>query len=448
MDIPETRYAMTEDGVSIAYSTFGEGAVDLVVDPSDTVGNIEMLWEFEPIADLYRRLAGFSRVILHDRRGCGLSGSSARLPDLETRARDLLAVLDACGAARPALFGSTTGGAALAMFAATYPDRALALAWYGPMARTSRTPEYPWGDPAEEQERSLEDARDLWGTVEWPRMMLELNAPDFATDEGLVAALARVERHFVAPSTAMELERTWYETDVSDLLGALRCPVLLLDRPGSPFDFAEVEYVASLIPVAEVTPLPGDAFQMYLGDRASVAEAVREFLGIDRTPIVPESMLTTVLFTDIVGSTTARRRARRPRMEGAARRPRPGRRTIRSIASADGTSTRRATGCSRPSTAQPAPCGAPERSSRRSGRSAWRSARAVTRVRSSSPATTSRGSRCTSGLAIAALAGPGEILVSSTVKDLTPGSGLAFEDAGEHELKGVPDRWHLYRVVS
>ena len=303
MDIPETRYAMTEDGVSIAYSTFGEGAVDLVVDPSDTVGNIEMLWEFEPVADLYRRLAGFSRVILHDRRGCGLSGSSGRLPDLETRARDLLAVLDACGAGQPALFGSTTGGAALAMFAATYPDRALALAWYGPMARTSWTPEYPWGDPAEEQERSIDDARDLWGTVEWPRRMLELNAPDFATDESLVAELARVERHFVAPSTAMELERTWYETDVSHVLGALRCPVLLLDRPGSPFDYAEVEYVASLIPVDEVRPLPGEAFQMYLGDRASVAEAVREFLGIDRTPTVPESMLTTVLFTDIVGST-------------------------------------------------------------------------------------------------------------------------------------------------
>ena len=303
MEIPETKYAMTEDGVSIAYSTLGEGSVDLVVDPSDTVGNIEMLWEFEPVADLYRRLAGFSRVILHDRRGCGLSGSSGRLPDLETRARDLLAVLDACGAARPALFGSTTGGAALAMFAATYPDRALALAWYGPMARTSWTPEYPWGASAEEQERSLDDARDLWGTVEWPRKMLGLNAPHFAADDGLVAALAPVERHFVAPSTAMELERTWYETDVSHVLGVLRCPVLLLDRPGSPFDFAEVEYVASLIPIAEVTPLPGDAFQMYLGDRASVAEAVRGFLGIDRAPIVPESILTTVLFTDIVGST-------------------------------------------------------------------------------------------------------------------------------------------------
>lgn len=97
MDIPETRYAMTEDAVSIAYSTLGQGPVDLVVDPSDAIGNIEVLWEFEPIADLYRRLASFSRVILHDRRGCGLSGSSTRLPDLETRARDLLAVLDACG---------------------------------------------------------------------------------------------------------------------------------------------------------------------------------------------------------------------------------------------------------------------------------------------------------------------------------------------------------------
>ena len=207
MKILETKYAMTEEGVSIAYSTLGEGSVDLVVDPSDTVGNIEMLWEFEPIADLYRRLAGFSRVILHDRRGCGLSGSSGRLPDLETRARDLLVVLDACGAGQPALFGSTTGGAALAMFAATYPDRALALAWYGPMARTSWTPEYPSGrSPRRSRSAAIDDARDLWGTVEWPRSdVRELNAPDFATDEGLVAELARVERHFVAPSTAMEL---------------------------------------------------------------------------------------------------------------------------------------------------------------------------------------------------------------------------------------------------
>ena len=275
--------------------------------------------------------------------------------------QDLLAVLDACGAARPALFGSTTGGAALAMFAATYPDRALALAWYGPMARTSWTPEYPWGDPAEEQERSLDDARDLWGTVEWPRRMLELNAPDFATDEGLVAALARVERHFVAPSTAMELERTWYETDVSDVLGALRCPVLLLDRPGSPFDFAEVEYVASLIPVAEVRPLPGEAFQMYLGDRASVAEAVREFLGIDRTPLVPESMLTTVLFTDIVGSTERAAELGDAALEGAARATmtRVARRADRPLPGAV-RRHRRATGCSQRSTDPLAPCAARE----------------------------------------------------------------------------------------
>ena len=205
-----------------------------------------------------------------------------------------------------------------------------------------------------------------------------------------MAELARVERHFVAPSTAMELERTWYETDVSHVLGALRCPVLLLDRPGSPFDYAEVEYVASLIPVAEVRPLPGEAFQMYLGDRASVAEAVREFLGIDRTPTVPESMLTTVLFTDIAGCTSAPPSSATSHGRRS-RRPRPGRERSRSIVSADDTSTRRAMGCSRPSTARPVPCTAPERSSRRSGRSAWRSERAVTRARSSSPATTSRG---------------------------------------------------------
>ncbi len=127
------------------------------------------------------------------------------------------------------------------------------------MARTSWAPDYPWGETPEQQERSLEEAGTMWGTSAWDRKMLEANAPDFAGDERLLAGLARLRRHFMAPSTAIELERTWNETDVTQVLGALRCPVLLFDRPDTPFDFAEVEYVQTLIPGAEVTRLTGTA---------------------------------------------------------------------------------------------------------------------------------------------------------------------------------------------
>ena len=145
MTIPETRYATTEDDVSIAYQIVGQGAIDLALDLG-IYGNVEALWTFEPVADLLSRLASFSRLILHDRRGVGLSGGGGIISNLETQANDLLTVLDACRSARPSLLGSTIGGAAFAMFAATFPDRVTALVWFGPLAKTRWSPDYPWGN--------------------------------------------------------------------------------------------------------------------------------------------------------------------------------------------------------------------------------------------------------------------------------------------------------------
>jgi class 3 adenylate cyclase len=444
--VPETRYATTEDGVSVAYQIVGEGPTDLAVDLG-IVGNVEVLWTFEPVAGFLERLFAFSRLIFHDRRGTGLSGGGSSLPDLETRSRDLLSVLDACRSPRTALFGATTGGAALAMFAATYPERVSSLAWFGPLARTSWSPEYPWGETAQEQRLFVSQMREKFGTIEIEYDYLASNVPTRAKDEALAKELARIDRHFMAPSTAAEFARTWNETDVSEALGALRCPTLLIDREAGPFGPDEAKHVQTLIPEAALTLLPGDDFSMFFGDREAVIETVREFLGIERPVTVPDTILATVLFTDIVGSTERQAklgdhvwkdvvqrhhaivRAALTRWHG-----------VENDTAGDGfyatfDGPARAIRCGMDIGERLRDLGIEIRSGVHTGEC---------ELMDGKPG----GIAVTTGSRISGLAGPSEVLVSQTVKDLVAGSGLAFEDTGEHELKGVPGRWHLHRVVD
>ena len=448
-EIPETRYVTTEDGVSIADQVVGDGPVDLAVDLA-TMGNIELMWEFEPVADLLGRLSSFSRLILHDRRGTGLSGGGSTLPNLETRAEDLLAVLDAARSVRPALFGPTTGGAGLAVFAATHPDRVSSLVWYGPMAKATWTPDYPWGETPEEQRRWRAQVSESWGTTKCEHVFLGEVAPAHAGDERLESEMARLMRHFMAPSTAVEWSRTWDETDVSHALGALRCPTLLLTRTNTWYGDVVVEearHIQTLIPGAELELLPGESFSILFGDRARLAETIRRFLGVERPSTVPDTILSTVLFTDIVGSTE--------------RQAALGDRGWKDLVLAHHAVVREALGRWRGVENDTAGDGfyatfdGPARAIRCALEIAERVRDLGIEIRAGVHTGECEviedkcgGITVSIGARVASNAGPSEVLVSQTVKDLVAGSGFTFEDAGEHELKGVPDRWHLYRVVS
>jgi class 3 adenylate cyclase len=352
---------------------------------------------------------------------------------------------------RPALFGTATGGAALALFAATHPERVSSLAWYAPMAKATWSPDYPWGQTPEEQRRDNVQLVETWGMPEGVRRFVAENAPQHAGDERLEAELAKLHRYFMAPSTAAEWTRTWDETDVSDVLGALRCPTLLITRGESRTYGAELadeaRYVQSLIPDAELALLPGEGFSIILGDREGLADAIRTFLGVERPITVPDTILSTVLFTDIVGS-TEKQAALGDRgwkdlvlAHHAVVREALGRwRGVENDTAGDGfyatfDGPARAIRCALELVEQVRDLGIQIRAGVHTGECEVIESKCG-------------GITVSIGARVASNAGPSEVLVSQTVKDLVAGSGLAFEDAGEHELKGVPDRWHLYRVVS
>jgi class 3 adenylate cyclase/pimeloyl-ACP methyl ester carboxylesterase len=447
VEIPQTRYATTEDGISLAFQTVGEGPVDLVFDPA-SFGNVDVMWELPALADLFVRLSSFSRLILHDRRGTGLSGGGgSSLPNLETRARDLLTVLDACGTDRAALFGTYTGGAALAMFAATYPDRVSAFVWFRAIAKATWSPDYPWGITIEEHEREATWLRDGIGTPEMAREWLMAAAPGLAGDERLEALLARLDRHFMAPSTAGAWLRTEDETDVSDVLPILNCPTLLLDHEASSTGAGESRYVRSRIPGAELVLITGDPYVLVFSDRAAVVDAVRSFLGIERPVVEAETMLASVLFTDIVGS-TARQASMGDRAwselvvahHAVVRDALTRWRGVENDTAGDGfyatfDGPARAVRCALDIVDRVRDLGIEIRAGVHTGECEIVDGKHA-------------GLAVSIGARVAALAGASEVLVSRTVKDLTAGSGFTFDDAGEHELKGVPDRWRIYRVTE
>lgn len=444
-EIPETRFATTEDGVSIAYQTLGDGPVDLVLGLEEW-GNVDIMWELEALADLFTRLSSFSRLILHDRRGTGLSGGSS-MPNLETRARDILTVLDAIRSSRAALFGVTNAGAAHVMVAVTQPKRVSSLVWFKPLATSRWSPEYPWGQTPEEHRREAEWVRDGIGDRSFAHDWLNQLAPSLAGDERLEAQLARLDRHFVAPSTAADWIRMASETDVTEVLPLLRCPTLLLDHERSPIDAAQSRHVQALIPGAELALIPGDPYTMVFSDRAAITDTVREFVSAEAKPVAADTVLGSVLFTDIVGSTERQASmGDRAWLELASRHHAIVRdalkrwRGVENDTAGDGfyatfDGPARAVRCAIEVVQRVRGLGIEIRAGVHTGEC---------EVIDGKPA----GLAVTIGSRIAAMAGPSEVLVSRTVKDLTAGSGFSFADVGEHELKGVSDRWRLYRVLD
>ena len=235
--VPETHYATTDDGVSIAYQTVGDGPIDLVLE-LESWGNVEIMWELDALADLFERLSRFSRLILHDRRATGLSGGVS-FPNLETRARDLLAVLDAIRSPRAVLFGERTTGAAFARVRRelSHPSR-IARVEQGSRDESGGRPSIRGAQTPEEHRDEAAETRRGMGSKEFGQEWLAGLRAKLAGDERLASQIARLDRHFMAPSTAAEWIQVESETDVTAVLPFLRCPTLVLDYEQSSTDAA------------------------------------------------------------------------------------------------------------------------------------------------------------------------------------------------------------------
>jgi class 3 adenylate cyclase len=441
-DIPPTRYAKTLDGGYIAYKVLGKASRTEIAIVGSIATNLELFLEFEPAARSWLEVAELARLSVHDRRGTGLSDDMGGLPDLETRAADLLAVLDEADQRQPTLFAAGDGGMVSALLAATHPSRIGGLVWFGAQARSVAGPGWPHGRDPEAVEHLAAAAETGWGTEAFVREMYA----GVQMDAGAVEFLAKMQRHACGPGTAVTFIRLLFEYDVRDVLPSLRLPVLVLATEGSPGNWlvAQARATAELIPGAELRTLPARASRLW--DPAVVDELLA-FCGVDRPPPELDTVLLTVLFTDIVGS-TERQAALGDRgwrdlvqRHHALVRESLGRwRGVENDTAGDGfyasfDGPARAVRCAQEVSRRVRDLGIEIRAGVHTGECEVLDGKHA-------------GLTVSIGARIAATAGASEVLVSRTVKDLTAGSGLVFDDAGEHELKGVPGRWRLYRAAA
>jgi class 3 adenylate cyclase/pimeloyl-ACP methyl ester carboxylesterase len=452
--IPETRYLRTSDGVYLAYQVVGSGAVDVAVDFHHFAGNVDLIWEEPDWGPTLRGLAEFARVILHDRRGTGASSRNVPPPNLETRAADLLAVLDEAGSKAPVLVAAASTGAMHALFAALHPDRASAMFWNYPRPRLAWDPDYPWGQRPEDFEAAIVEGR-RWGTTAYARDLALSRAaqragvPDderhrLSVDDELVRLYARINRNTASPDVAEALTRIAWQTDVRKILPSVQLPAaLLVGEDDAKAQREEADYVASLMPSAKVHVVPG---RSGLNIPAQM-DLIRRLAGIEPPHQEPSSVLATVLFTDIV--------------ESSQRQAAIGDRAWRDLVHAHHSTVRDALArwqgtehdtagdgffCSFAGPARAIHC-AHEISERVAALGL--DTRAAVHIGECELIDGKPGGVAVTIAARAlAVAGGREVVVTQTVKDLVAGSGFRFDDHGEHELKGVRDRWRLYTVVS
>ncbi len=448
-DVPDTYYAKTADGLSIAYQVFGSGAVDLLFVPGYQ-SNLELNWDLPAYAGLLRRLASFSRVIVVDRRGTGLSDrlTPDEHPPLEILMDDLGRVLDEVGSERAAVAGFLDGGYVCSLFAATYPERTQALVLYGTSASGKWSPDYPWQWKPDRWQSFLDEMASGWGKQEYADEGMRWYAPSAYPDEATRRWWARYQWLSASPGSAVALERLYSQTDVRHVLPSIRVPALVLHRREDPVEPVEgARFVAGQIVGAKYVELEGNDSPPWAGDSDALVDEIQEFLTGARPAPETDRVLATVLYTDIVSSTEtlsslgdARWKKLIAQHDDRARREieRHRGRYVNStgdgmLATFDGPA--RAVRCAQAIGDTVRELGLEVRAGCHTGEVEL-------------AGDDVRGIAVHIGARVAALAAPGQVLASSTVKDLVAGSGLAFEDAGEHELKGVPDRWRLYRVVD
>jgi pimeloyl-ACP methyl ester carboxylesterase len=438
--LPETRYAKSGD-LSIAYQVVGEGAIDLVY-VSGWVSNLELTWDEPRYERFLRRLASFSRLIVFDKRGTGLSDPVPldALPTLEQRMDDVRAVMDAVGSERAAVFGNSEGGQMSVMFAATYPERTTALVTQGAFAKRLRSPDYPWAPTPEAREREIQDIEASWADLDVTTL-----AP--SGDEAFKRRLATYFRRSASPAVGGAFLRMNTQTDIRAVLPTIRVPTLVVHRTGDlDVNVEEGRWIASQIPEARFVELPGRDHVPWVGNQDEVLDEIEEFLTGVRPAPEPDRILATVLFTDIAGST--------------ARAAELGDQRWRELLDLHHSAVRRELDRFRGKEVDTAGDGflATFDGPARAVRCAWAMRAAVDslglavraglhtgeiEVRNGGVA----GIAVHTGARVAATAAPNEILVSRTVRDLVAGSGIEFDDRGVHEFKGVPGEWEVYAVT-
>jgi class 3 adenylate cyclase len=447
---PETRYAKTIDGLSIAYQVLGSGPFDLVYTPG-WVSNVDAAWDLLPHARFLSELSAISRLIVFDRRGVGLSDRPAQSDTLalELGMDDIRAVMDAAGSTRAVHFGFEDGAMLTAMFAATYPERAIALIMFAPWATMSRTPDYPWGWTDAELDEWSRRVREQWGTKEFSAWNLSMSAPALQHDLDTIDALARFFRAAASPGSIRAIEEMNLQVDARSVLGTVQVPTLVMQRTDDAMaELGESRYAARAIPGAILEELDGNEHPPFFGRLDPVVALVERFVSsITEEEARFDRALASVLFTDIVGSTE--RASELGDVEWRALIEEHHRIVRAMLARYRGTEVDTAGDGFFATFDGPA----------RAVRCAQAIVRALEPLEIEIRAGVHTGEvehvdgkiggmAVNIGARIGAMADASQVLTSQTVKDLTAGSGLVFEDAGEHELKGVPDRWRVYRVAG
>jgi class 3 adenylate cyclase len=443
-DIPPTLYARTVEGAYLAYQVLGNGPMDLVL-PLNGGMAVELIWEEPAISAFMRRLASFSRLITFDPRGFGSSGrvDPNAVPAVQTWMDDLVAVMEAVGSERASFL--TWGECALAamLFAATYPQRVISLVLVNAYARYVRNEECPWGLAADLLPAYATAIQEAWGTGG----VTETIAPTLVQTDDAKRRWARAERLSATPDSAA-VPRAFMESDVTHVLSAIQAPTLVISRRGDRHVRPEhSRYLASRIAGAKLVELSGNDHLLFAGRADEILDEVQEFMTGERPTPVLDRVLATVMFTDIVRSTEQvaqlgdrRWRESLNRYDELVQRQLERFRGRQIKATGDGTlatfdGPARAVECARTIAKAIGQLGLVIRAGLHTGE------------------VESRGNDV-AGVAVhiaarvADLARPGEVLVSRTVTDLVAGSGIEFEDRGEHELKGIPGVWRLYSVAG
>ena len=440
--VPATQYTRVGN-ISIAYQTIGSGPVDLVLVPG-WLSNIEVFWEEPRVRRFFERLATFSRLILFDKRGTGLSDRVVEAATLEERMDDVRAVMDAVGSSKAALFGYSEGGTLCAMFAATYPSRVHSLIMAGCFARRVRGDDYPIGPTLEEAIAGLDAMMAGWGGP----VGMEARMPSVAQDKAAREWWAKYLRMSASPAAARALSRANFDIDVRPLLPTVQAPTLILhathDQTVPPEAAAEL---VKLIPHARLEMIDTIDHVPYFDGADQMLQLIEEFVTGSRLSLVRDSSLQTIMFVDVVGSTNfaAERGDQRWTDELQAYYQ-----VVRSelavyhgrevntvgdgvVASFDGPA--RAIRCAAAIAAAMQHRGLGVRAGLHTGECERRDNQLF-------------GMTLNIAARVAALAEPQAVMISQTVKDLVAGSGLKFSSAGRHVLKGVPGRWAIHRLAA
>jgi class 3 adenylate cyclase len=440
VNAPPVQYA-DSGGVEIAYQVLGKGPPDIIW-LAGALSHLELLWEHPAYRSFCEQLASFSRLILFDKRGMGLS-ERTRVGTLDDRMDDARAVLDAVGSEQSVLFGVSEGGPMSMVFAATYPERVQALLLVGAEIKEATTDDWPWGEATpEEFEAAMASLPERWGKG----LSASYFFPDDPNPERMREWFGRLQTMSATPRDAIAFMRMAYDIDVRDVVSAVHVPTLVLHRVGD--NVCHVEngrFLAREIQGAKYVELPGSMHVPWGGDPTDILDEIREFVTGVREAHEPDRVLTTVLFTDIVGSTeratqlgdrrwrelldahhaTVRRQLERFR----------GREIDNAgdgfLASFDGPA--RAIRCAQASIEAVRGLDLEIRAGVHTGECELHDDKLA-------------GIAVHIGARVAGKARPGEVLVSSTVRDLVAGSGLQFEDRGAAPLKGVSGEWRLFAL--